>query len=155
MATIQPPLAKIYEAYSAVADHRVYMTTDQAIVIASNYQKGYTVRFTENEYSSNDNATYWQHYAGYPIIATLLAQGRLTPTIADLTPFQHVDWHALNEANHRNYDQAIQAMLAPLPAATQTAIKSGVAQTAEDLAALPLTIKRNRAKLVDPATLNQ
>lgn len=33
------------------------------------------VKFLENGYSSNDNATLWQHYPGYPILAVMMMQG--------------------------------------------------------------------------------
>lgn len=48
---ITSPLAKVYEAYSAVADGRVEMKEDEAYVISSDHTKKYTVRFLENTYS--------------------------------------------------------------------------------------------------------
>lgn len=52
-----PPIAKIYEAYSAIADGRVEMSDTKAYVESSDHKKCYTVRF-------DDYATLWQHYAG-------------------------------------------------------------------------------------------
>lgn len=59
-----PPIAKIYEAYSAIADGRVEMSDTKAYVESSDHKKCYTVRFDDHVYSSNDHATLWQHYAG-------------------------------------------------------------------------------------------
>ena len=76
-----PPIAKVYEAWSAVADGRVKLHPDErrATVTSSNGEKEYTVSWDEDgaAYSSNDNATYWQGYAGYPVIAVLMEQGEL------------------------------------------------------------------------------
>ena len=59
-----PPIEKVYEAWSAVADGRVALHPDErrAAIASSNGAKTYTVAWNENgsTYSSNDNATYWQ-----------------------------------------------------------------------------------------------
>ena len=61
-----PPIEKVYEAWSAVADGRVALHPDErrAAIASSNGAKTYTVAWNENgsTYSSNDNATYWQGY---------------------------------------------------------------------------------------------
>lgn len=53
-----PPIEKIYEAYSAIADGRVTLGDGQAKVTSSDGAKTYTVSWNESEYRSNDNATY-------------------------------------------------------------------------------------------------
>ena len=62
-----PPLAKVFEAWSALADGRVSLDGEdrRATVTSSNGLKAYTVAWSEDggTYSSNDNATYWQGYA--------------------------------------------------------------------------------------------
>ena len=78
----QPPQAKIYEAFSALADGRVRLAgPGAAAVVSSNGDKTYTVEWAEVggglTVTANDNASYWQGYAGYPIIAALLLLGRL------------------------------------------------------------------------------
>ena len=55
-----PPIEKIPEAYSAIADGRVTIQGDQAIVYSSDRTKSYTVNWSDGVYSSNDNALYWQ-----------------------------------------------------------------------------------------------
>ena len=84
-----PPKAKIYEALSAVADKRVFITgRSTAQVHSSSRDKTYDVEWSENmhEITSNDNASYWQGYTGYPIIAVLMETGKLSfePRIAQL-----------------------------------------------------------------------
>ena len=60
MADRKPtPIAKVYEALSAVADQRVTFPTEEpgeALVVSSDHSKQYTVRFGDGFYSSNDNA---------------------------------------------------------------------------------------------------
>ena len=82
-----PPIAKVYEAWSAVADGRMVLHPNErcATVASSNAQKEYTVTWDEADavHSSKDNATYWQGYAGYPVIAVLMEQGALPLDRAD------------------------------------------------------------------------
>ena len=66
-----PPIEKILEAYTAIAEGHVKLENDQALVTSSNEAKTYTVTFHDNTYTSNDNASYWQGYLGYPGIAVL------------------------------------------------------------------------------------
>lgn len=72
-----PPIEKILEAYTAIADGHVKLENDQALVTSSNEAKTYIVTFHDNTYTSNDNASYWQGYLGYPGIAVLMLQGKL------------------------------------------------------------------------------
>lgn len=74
-----PPIEKIPEAWTAIADGHVRLEPDagRALVESSDEAKTYTVTFDGDTYTSNDNATYWQGYAGYPIIAVLMLRGRL------------------------------------------------------------------------------
>ena len=69
-----PPIAKVYEALSAVADGRVRITGDTAAqVTSSTRDKTYTVHWSPDlaHITANDNASHWQGYTGYPIIAVL------------------------------------------------------------------------------------
>ena len=72
-----PPIQKILEAYTAIVDKHVELKNNEALVTSSNDAKTYTVSWEDNIYHSNDNATYWQGYAGYPIIAVLMLQGKI------------------------------------------------------------------------------
>jgi hypothetical protein len=67
-----PPKSKIYEALTAVADGSVKLKGDDtAEVLSSDRTKTYTVEWSADlrEITSNDNASYWQRYIGYLIIA--------------------------------------------------------------------------------------
>jgi hypothetical protein len=112
-----PPIAKVYEALSAVADGRVSLTSDTtAEVLASERDKAYTVKWVSDGpgITSNDNATRWQGYAGYPIIAVLLHTGRIPYDPAAAAALAGVPWHALNEQFKRDYDAAIEYVLAQI-----------------------------------------
>ena len=144
-----PPIAKVYEAWSAVADGRVKLHPDErrATVTSSNGEKEYTVSWDEDgaAYSSNDNATYWQGYAGYPVIAVLMAQGRL-PFDNDMAEgFAHVDWTELNERHKRDYAAAVREVVDErgLDAAQADAAAHEVLDA---LAALDVTVKRGAAR---------
>ena len=109
-----PPIAKVYEALSAVADGRVNVTgPTTAEVLSSERDKRYAVKWSEDGRSitSNDNATRWQGYVGYPIIAVLLQAGRIPYDSAAAAALAGVPWHALNEQFKRNYDAAIEHVL--------------------------------------------
>ena len=110
----QPPVAKVYEALSAVADGRVTLTgKTSAKVLSSSGDKIYTVKWSADgrEITSDDNATRWQGYTGYPIIAVLLQTGRLPydPEAARL--LAGVPWKVLNDRYKRDYDAAVDYVL--------------------------------------------
>ena len=67
-----PPLEKVFEAYSAIADGRVAVDGQEARVRSSDGAKEYTVTWDGDVYASDDSTTYWQGYAGYPVLAVLL-----------------------------------------------------------------------------------
>ena len=144
-----PPIEKIYEAMSAVADGRVALHPDErkATVASSNGAKAYTVAWSEDgsAYSSNDNATYWQGYAGYPVIAALMAQGRLPFDRAAAEGFARVDWTELNERHKRDYAAAVREVVDErgLDAAQADAAAHEVLYA---LAALDVTVKRGAAR---------
>ena len=140
-----PPLEKIYEAYSAIADGRVALEESAARVHSSDGTKEYVVTWDGDVYTSTDSATYWQGYAGYPVLAVLMLQGRL-PLDRELAGrFAGIDWHALNAKHKRNYAaaaaEAMQAKDIPADAAGVEARRVLAA-----LDALPLTLKRGKQK---------
>ena len=78
-----PPIQKIYEAYTVLADDRFDLSPDELRVRSSDGSKEYTVIKDGDTYRANDNGTYWQGYPGYPVIAALLLDGAL-PYDADV-----------------------------------------------------------------------
>ena len=109
-----PPKAKIYEALSAVADQRVTITGPTAAQVqSSSHDKIYGVKWSDDisEITSNDNASYWQGYIGYPIIAVLLKIGKLSFNIHISELLAGVPWKVVNNKFKRDYDKAINHVL--------------------------------------------
>lgn len=106
-----PPIEKIYEAFSAIADNKVKMSQGSALVSSSDFKKEYTVVWNEGYYSSNDNASYWRGFMGYPVIAVLLLQGRLNYNKAVPEYFKDINWKKLNTEYKNQYDKAVSSVL--------------------------------------------
>ena len=109
-----PPKAKVYEALSAVADQRVAITGPlTAQVQSSTRDKTYDVKWSEDlhDITSNDNASYWQGYMGYPIIAVLMKLGKLSfnPDVA--RQLAGVPWKVINHKFKRDYEKAVSYVL--------------------------------------------
>lgn len=136
-----PPVEKIYEAWTAIADNRVQLDKDSARVTSSDGAKSYLVRFNDNIYTSNDNATFWQGYAGYPVIAVLMLQDRLPfdPNEAEL--WKDINWTELNKKHRNNYAKAVQEIAAQKDIDMNHAGKEAE-NVMEHLKALPIEIKR-------------
>jgi hypothetical protein len=114
-----PPRAKVYEAFTAVADGRVRLTgSGTATVVSSGGDKTYDVEWSEDGRSigANDNASYWQGYLGYPILAVLLARGALHAEEDAIAALDAVPWHELNKQFKRDYDAAVASVLGELEA---------------------------------------
>lgn len=140
-----PPLQKVFEAWSALADGRVTMGESSARITSSNGEKRYEVKWEGDIYKSNDSASYWQGYAGYPVIAVLMEQGRLPYDRDFAQRFSGIDWNKLNKQHKRNYDAAAkeafeQVGLSPDERAEANAAAHTVLNT---LAELPILVKRN------------
>lgn len=138
-----PPVAKVYEALSAVADGRVTLTGEtSANVLSSERDKTYTVKWSADGpgITSNDNATRWQGYIGYPIIAALMQAGRIPFSRAAADALAGVPWHALNKQYKRDYDAAVAQVLKEVEGAggDAEAIRREAERIYEALAALGL-----------------
>lgn len=114
-----PPRIKVFEALGSMADGRVAIevkknsgqSQNDQIVIAkvssSDGSKFYTVKYDEanNKISSNDNASKWQGYTGYPIIAVLMKLGKL-PFDTDLSQgLKGIAWKAINSKYKNDWDK--------------------------------------------------
>ena len=106
-----PPIEKIYEAFSAIADGRVKMVDDHALVSSSDYRKEYTVNWQDNTYSSNDNASYYQGYTGYPIIAVLMLQKKIDYSVAVAEYFKGINWKELNTQYKNQYAKVVSMIM--------------------------------------------
>jgi hypothetical protein len=101
-----PPLIKVYEALGAIGDGRVRIVDSRrALVTSSDGSKTYEVETSEDgrEISSNDNASYWQGYLGYPAIAVLLARGLYRPPANVTDALAGIPWKTLNRKFKNDY----------------------------------------------------
>lgn len=142
-----PPIEKIYEAYTAIADGRVSLVPaeSRAAVASSDGAKAYTVTWSGDTYTSNDNGTYWQGYAGYPVIAVLLLQGRLTLDRDAAALFSGVNWTRLNQDYKRNYAAAVDSIVQER-GYDAGAIRSAAEKVYSELKALPLSVRRGSVR---------
>jgi hypothetical protein len=105
-----PPAAKVYEALGALGDGRVTLVDEtHARVKSSDRTKTYEVENSPDfrEISSNDNASYWQGYLGYPAIATLLARGFHRSPSAIIKALTGIPWKELNRRFRNDYSKTI------------------------------------------------
>jgi hypothetical protein len=102
-----PPIVKAYEALGAIGDGRVRIEDERrATVTSSDGSKTYEVETSSDghEIASNDNASYWQGYVGYPAIAALIARGfyaNVTDALAG------VPWKELNRKYKNDWAKTI------------------------------------------------
>lgn len=143
-----PPIEKIHEAYSAIADGRVTLMEEQASVFSSNRAKEYTVTMKDGIYTSNDNASYWQGYAGYPIIAVLMLQDKLTFNVIIADYFKGINWTELNIKYKSKYKKAVAEIMDGLQERNVDCdeINSEVEKVYREIGALSITCKRSSKK---------
>src|SRR5713226_3495219 len=109
-----PPIAKVYEAIGALGDGRVTIEdSTHASVKSSDGSKTYEVEISGDgrEISSNDSASYWQGYLGYPAIAVMLARGLYSPRADVVKALSGVPWKEFNTRFRNNYDRTIVEVL--------------------------------------------
>ena len=105
-----PPLVKVYEALGAIGDGRVRIDDERrATVTSSDGSKAYEVETSADgrEIASNDNASYWQGYVGYPAIAVLLARGFYRPPATITDALAGVAWKEINRKNKNDWSATI------------------------------------------------
>ena len=103
-----PPVEKVYEAWTALADDRYDLSPEALVVRSSDGSKEYRVTWDDGgRYRSDDNATFWQGYAGYPVIMALMLQGRVPFNGEVAAWFKGIPWKALNDAHKRDYAAAL------------------------------------------------
>jgi hypothetical protein len=146
-----PPLAKIYEALGAVGDGRVRLLDDtRARVTSSEGDKTYDVEVSEDgrEISSNDNASYWQGYVGYPPIAVMLARGLYRPPGSVVDALAGIPWKELNRRFRNDYAKTLAEVARQLEAAGHD--PDAVRSEAEAILAWLRKLKPYRGRLVRP-----
>ncbi len=138
-------IEKIYEAYSAIADGRVTVSESSAEVKSSNGVKTYIVTWDGNAYTSNDSASYWQGYPGYPIIAVLMTQGKVTLDREVAALFSGINWTEMNQQYKRDYSAVVERIIrergydpAPIHAAAE--------KVQGELQTLDIVVKRGKLR---------
>ncbi len=109
-----PPIIKVYEAFGAVADGRVQLQDDcHATVISSDFTRTYQVENSTDcrSISSNDNASYWQGYLGYPAIAMMLKRGLLQAREDVIQALGKIPWKKLNRRFRGDYGRTIAEVM--------------------------------------------
>src|ERR1019366_5967694 len=81
----------------------------RATVVSSDGSKTYEVETSADgrEIASNDNASYWQGYVGYPAIAVLIARGFYRPPANVTDALTEVAWKELNHNLKNDWDRTI------------------------------------------------
>jgi hypothetical protein len=105
-----PPPIKVYEALGAIGDGRVRLEDEHsAAVTSSEGDKTYQVEISDDgrEVSSNDNASYWQGYLGYPAIAVLLMRGLYRAPANVIDALAGIPWKEINRRLKNDYEQTL------------------------------------------------
>jgi hypothetical protein len=142
-----PPPIKVYEAIGAIGDGRVRAVDDNDAprawdVGSSDGAKTYRVELSADgrEINSNDNASYWQGYLGYPAIAVLMTRGTLSASAAATRALAGIPWKELNRRFKNDYTRttAEVARIVKERGAGFDAIRAEAGAILEALAALGL-----------------
>ena len=136
-----PPIEKVYEAWTALADNRVHLHEGYADVSSSDGEKAYIVRFSGNQYSSDDNATFWRGYPGYPVMAVLMLQGRLPYDSAQAELWKNINWTRINKKHKNNYKEAVEE-IADERGIDMAKVSEAAQKVMTALENLPIEIKR-------------
>ena len=143
------PFEKIHEAWSALADGRVEIAPGSteaegsATVTSSSREKSYKVTWRDqgSVFTSDDSATFWRGYPGYPVIAVLMKQGRIPFDSAVAGKYKGINWTELNARHKRDYAAALAEVERERGIDASESEKA--AQSAYDsLMQLPITLKR-------------
>ncbi len=152
-----PPLVKVYEALGAIGDGRVRIEDGRrATVTSSDGSKTYEVETSADgcEITSNDNASYWQGYVGYPAIAVLLARGFYRPPANVTGALARIAWKELNRKFRNDWGRTIAEVEKELEQAGHDpgAVRSEAEAVLSFLRALrPVRGKRSRPPAEKPA----
>lgn len=108
-----PPLVKVYEALGTVADGRVEVSGNTGKVYSSSGNKYYDILYDpkKKQIMSNDNASYWQKYLGYPSIAFLMKTKVLSYDAKLGGLLKGVAWKDINQKFKNNFDKALESII--------------------------------------------
>jgi hypothetical protein len=132
-----PPIAKIYEAFGAVADGRVHVSGNSAEVLSSSGNKFYTVTFDpiSRAIMANDNASFYKGYLGYPAIAFLMLIGEIKYSTVVSTKLKGIAWKDINQMFKNDFEKTIAFILKEKTLEDQIKIIEEVGKVDEQLLA--------------------
>ncbi len=94
----RPPRIKVLEALGSIADGRVKLSGDEAVVVSSTGEREYKVVVKDDgRVYSSDNGTIYRGYVGYPIIAVLMLKNKLPYDDRIAKALAGIPWKELNE----------------------------------------------------------
>lgn len=148
MSVKMPPIEKIHEAYGAIVDNRITLRENEADVSSSDLTKTYLVTWNENVYTSNDNASYWQGYAGYPIIAVLMLRGKLSLNREVAGRFKGIDWKKRNTEHKNKYAEVVKEIMDELKESgvDTEKIENEIQKVYKEIEALDISTKRSKLR---------
>lgn len=153
-----PPPEKILEAWSAIGSRRIKLLSPadaksgEAILDSSDGSRSYHLAWDGENYMSTDNATVWQAYPGYPVLALLMLRGLLPLPLELASLLASVNWNRLNKEARGNYALAAREAFKKLDLSEETIdrINRAVAETYALLQNLDITVsplhKKSRGK---------
>lgn len=141
---VYPHIAKVAEAYTAIEDKRVQIFESSAIVRSSNGEKEYLIKWKDNVFYSNDNSTYWQNTIGYPIIAVLMMQNRLSFNKEVSKYFRNINWNKINKGTKRNYEDSLNIILKNFNNEVNESIIKEINKVFEEIKTLDIVLSRKK-----------
>lgn len=94
-----PPRIKVYEALGAIADERLEGDGSTGKLYSSSRNKFYEIQYNpkQNAIMSNDNASFFVGYLGYPAIAYLMKIGELDFSQEYANALKGIAWKDVNQ----------------------------------------------------------
>jgi hypothetical protein len=132
-----PHIIKVYEALTAIADHRITLTSPTtAKCFSSSGNKFYLVSYDpgSNSINSNDNSAFYTKTLSYPMIAMLMLSNKISYSSELLPALKGIFWKKLNQNFKNNYDN----LLADLSEKLSPQINSEISQIYQEVIKLKL-----------------
>ncbi len=115
----EPEISKIYEALTAISDGRVEIYgngSDKAKVWSSSRNKYYDVSYNPagKLIMSNDNSAYYTGTLSWPMVAFLMANGKIKYNPVLLKPLKGIIWKEINQRYKNDFPKAADSVLEDL-----------------------------------------
>ncbi len=113
-----PPIYKIYEAITCIADKRIETNENktEAKIYSSSGNKFYTVEYNpeKGEIMANDNSAWFTDKISYTMIALLMLRGDLKYDKDLEKPLANIFWKKINQKYKNDYAKAAEEVLKSL-----------------------------------------